>query len=173
MMSCLAAPTGAMMILDSLGIACSALGVGVLCTTGSILGAALATDTSGSFFTGTGSDAFGAALCIGVTSGGGGGGILVFSICADDDPSVRVETLSRCLIAAAAAGSVLGGLNLDRLLKMSWSLFLKPSDTLKGLCRYCSIGTATLTAAADDAKGTDSLASDDDALETTKESEGM
>jgi hypothetical protein len=111
---------------------------------------------------------------MGITSGGGGGGILVFSTCADDDPSVRVETLSRCLIAAAA-GSVLGGLNLDRLLKMSWSLFLKPSDTLKGLCRHCSIGAATLTAAADDddAKGTDSLASDDDALERTIESEGM
>ena len=72
-----------------------------------------------------------------------------------------METLSRCL---ATAGSALGGLNLDRLLTMSWSLFLKSSDTLKGLCRYCSIGATTLTAAAadDDDKGTDSLASDDE-----------
>jgi len=63
----------------------------------------------------------------------------------------------------ATAGSALGGLNLDRLLTMSWSLFLKSSDTLKGLCRYCSIGATTLTAAADDDdKGTDSLASDDE-----------
>lgn len=79
----------------------------------------------------------------------------------DDGPSIsiRVETLSRCL---TTAGSALGGLNLDRLLTMSWSLFLKSSDTLKGLYRYCSIGATTLTAGADDDKGTDSLASDDE-----------